>query len=237
MQFQDENISKLDYAFPCDNYIESIFNNPTVKYSLKKIFNRKLRGEITKIIESSIEISLTSFPKIYRILLNCCSKLGVHNIPQCYLSSKLKGINSLTIGDEGNAIILVSPLAAAKLNGNELSFIIGHELGHIVQQNLICHTIKGCLDHITDKSQLFGPIIADVIDVPLNNWHRCSEYTADRAGLICCEQLSIALNVFEKLKCEQLNSNNVLDDFNEMSSDHPTIENRMNELKKFNFVK
>lgn len=231
-----EETSILDFAYPCDNYINKILSNSSTQFILKKIFNKKIKEEIRTIIDNSIEITSLSFPQIYHIFIICCDRLNIQNMPKCYLSSKLFGINSLTVGDDDNAIILLSPLTIIKLNCQELSFIFGHELGHMAQKNLICHTIKGCLDYITDRSKLLGPILADIIDMPLNNWHRCSEYTSDRAGLICCGNIHAALNVFEMAGQKQSKINHVLENLTELSSEHPSINNRIMELKKFHLA-
>ena len=76
--------------------------------------------------------------------------------------------------------------------------MIGHELGHILQKNLICHTIKGLLDNLNSKSEILGPIVSDLIEVPLNQWYRCSEYTADRAGLMCTRNIKFIESNFSK---------------------------------------
>lgn len=228
--------SGLDYAYPCENYISIVISNPASKYSLKKFFDSKIKSELTKIVEASTEVTAKSSPKVYGIIQHCCEVLSIDNKPKCYICSKLKGINSLTVGDDDNPILLISPAAVAKLNNNELSFILGHELGHIVQKNLICHTVKGALDTMTSWSEALGPIVADLIEVPLNRWYRCAEFTSDRAGLMCCKDLSIAISVFSMVssKCSST-TNSSWDCFKELSCDHPTVYQRIVELNKFNY--
>lgn len=164
---------------------------------------------------------------------HCCETLSIENTPKYYICPKLKGINSLTVGDDENPALLISPLAVANLSNGELSFIIGHELGHVAQKNLICHTVKGALDTISKWSDALGPIIADLIEVPLNRWYRCSEYTADRAGLLCCGNMQSALSVFAKASRQKKSISSIIVSYNELSCDHPTISNRIKELKKY----
>lgn len=223
----------LAYAYPCENYISVIISNPASKYSLKKFFDSKIRAELSKIVNDSIEITTKSSPRVSGVVKHCCETLSIENTPKYYICPKLKGINSLTVGDDENPVLLISPAAVAKLNNSELSFIIGHELGHIAQKNLICHTIKGALDTMSKWSDALGPIVAELIEVPLNRWYRCSEYTADRAGLICCENLQSALDVFDKSYRDKTYTNSLFDSYNELSCDHPTLFNRISELRKY----
>lgn len=234
-KFADESTKSemLTYAYPCENYISIVVSNPASKYSLKKFFDSKIKSEIDSIVKESIEVTQKSFPRIYLIFKNCCDKLNILRHPKIAISMRLRGINSLTVGTDENPIILISPLAASKLKNSELSFLIGHELGHVAQGNLICHTIKGALDTFSKWSDALGPIVSDMIVVPLNRWYRCSEFTSDRAGLICCGDLMVALGVFNKVSNGSRDRLTVWDNFMELSSDHPTLKNRIEELKKF----
>lgn len=224
---------KLDYAYPCENYISIVVSNPASKYSLKKFFDGKIKSELSKIVSTATEITAKSSPRLYGILRHCCESLSIENNPQFFITSRLKGINSLTVGDDENPLLLISPAAVAKLSNAELSFIIGHELGHIAQKNLICHTVKGALDTMSKWSDALGPIVTELIEVPLNRWYRCSEYTADRAGLICCGNIQSALNVFEKASIDKKSASPIIDSYNELTCDHPTVANRIMELKRY----
>lgn len=232
-QIVSAEASSLDYAYTCENYISIVISNPASKYSLKKFFDSKIKSELAKIVEASTEVTAKSSPKVYGIIQHCCEVLSIDNNPKCYICPKLKGINSLTVGDDDNPILLISPAAVAKLNNNELSFILGHELGHIAQKNLICHTVKGALDTMTSWSEALGPIVADLIEVPLNRWYRCAEFTSDRAGLICCGNIKNALDVFDKCAGNRSLNHTIWDNYNELTSDHPSIANRVKELKKY----
>lgn len=223
----------LAYAYPCENYISVVISNPASKYSLKKFFDSKIRAELSQIVNDSIEITAKSSPRVSGVIKHCCETLSIDNTPKYYICPKLKGINSMTVGDDETPVLLISPAAVAKLNNSELSFIIGHELGHIAQKNLICHTIKGALDTMSKWSDALGPIVAELIEVPLNRWYRCSEYTADRAGLICCGNLQSALNVFEKASIDKKSTSPIIDSYNELTCDHPTVANRIMELKRY----
>lgn len=227
------NAEILPYAYPCENYISIVVSNPASKYALKKFFDSKIKEEIEAIIRESVEITQRSFPRVYSLFKDCCNKLGIHDSTMIAISTRLRGLNSITVGTDEKPVILLSPSSVSRLKNAELSFLMGHELGHIAQKNLICHTVKGALDAFNKWSDALGPIAADMIEVPLNKWYRCSEFTSDRAGLICCGDLSIALGVFNMISMGNSRITTPWDSFQELSSDHPTLKNRIAELKKF----
>jgi Zn-dependent protease with chaperone function len=223
----------LPYSYPCENYISKIVSNSIIKYALEKFFDSHIAEDIRKIDIESFKVNEKSFPETYGILQTCCQRLEITNIPKLAVSTRLKGVNSITVGTDHDPMILISPIAIASLNKAELSFLIGHELGHIAQKNLICHTVKGALDAFNKWSEAIGPIISGLIEVPLNRWYRCSEFTSDRAGVICCEDLQTAVSLLKKISMKlNQTTTSIWDSYLELSSDHPTLRNRIDELEK-----
>ena len=154
-------------------------------------------------------------------------------VPEVYVTNQLKGINALSVGTDDAPIILISRKAMISLSDGELKFMIGHELGHILQKNLMCHTIKGLLDNLYSKSEILGPIVSDLIDVPLNQWYRCAEYTADRAGYICAKSITHIRSLFGRLCNTTIKETNQIARFFELSNIHPMYNNRINQLEQF----
>lgn len=99
--------------------------------------------------------------------------MNIDEVPEVYVTNQLKGINALSVGTDDAPIILISRKAMISLSDGELKFMIGHELGHIFQKNLMCHTIKGLLDKLNSKSEILGPIVSDLIDVSLKMVQMC----------------------------------------------------------------
>ena len=218
----------LPYAYPCDNYMDSILSNGLVRKTLQLFADKYCKEQIQKIKSTGQLVSKTNYPQFYDILQSCYKSLSVEEIPEVYITNQLKGINALSIGSDSAPIILISRKAVISLSDGELKFMIGHELGHILQKNLMCHTIKGLLDNLNSKSEILGPIVSDLIDVPLNQWYRCAEYTADRAGFICAGNIKFVESIFQKVICNKTSS--VLDEYYELGYSHPNIKKRINEM-------
>ena len=191
--------TSLPYAYPCDNYMDSILSNGLVRKTLQMFVDKYCKEQIQNIKSTGQLVCQANYPHLYNILQSCYKILDVEEVPEVYITSQLKGINALSVGADSAPIILISRKAVISLSDGELKFMIGHELGHILQKNLMCHTIKGLLDNLNSKSEMLGSIVSDMIEVPLNQWYRCAEYTADRAGWICSKSISHIRSLFSRL--------------------------------------
>ena len=213
----------LPYAYPCDNYMDAILSNGLVRKTLQLFADKYCKEQIKKIKSTGQLVSRSNYPHLYDVLQSCYKSLNV----------ELKGINALSVGTDNAPIILISCKAVISLPDGELKFMIGHELGHILQKNLMCHTIKGLLDNLNNKSEILGPIVSDLIDVPLNQWYRCAEYTADRAGLICVKSILHIKSLFTRLCNTNIKETNQIARYFELSNIHPMYNNRLNQLEQF----
>ncbi len=97
---------------------------------------------------------------------------------------------------------------------------------------------------------MISDLVSSLIEVPINYWHRCSEITADRAGLICCCNLQTAQRIligtengfnFENNKewAEYVESyvqrgmNDIERNYLELDSKHPMVAKRLIALEYF----
>ena len=222
-----ENV--LPYAYPCDNYVENVLSNVIVRKTLQNCVDVKCKNQIENIKRLGQLVTESKFPCLFNILQYCCTELNVEELPEVYVTSKLFGINALSIGDDNNPIIIISRKAVATLSEGELKFMIGHEIGHILQKNLECHALKGLLDNINDRMEILAPFILDMIEVPLNQWYRCAEYTADRAGLICCKDIELVGKLFNRFG-KNYDHISAIDSYLELCISHPLLANRYKEL-------
>lgn len=229
----DEKKKVLPYAYPCDNYIDSILSNSLILRSLHFIVDRCYKNQMDEIRLKSQKVTKMSYPHLYLILQECCQSLNVTNYPEVMVTSRLKGINALSVETDESPVILLSNKSVVSLTDGELKFMIGHELGHILQQNLVCHMVKGFLDNLNSSSEVLGPVVSDMIDVPLNQWHRCAEYTADRAGLLCCKDISAIKQLFNRIDKRYVRMDNILTEYYELNNVHPLYAKRILELETY----
>ncbi len=213
--------------------MDTILSNGLVRKTLQLFADKYCKEQIQNIKSTGQLVYQANYPNFYDILQSCYKSLSVKGIPEVYITNQLKGINALSVGTDSAPIILISRKSVISLSNGELKFMIGHELGHILQKNLMCHTIKGLLDNLNSKSEILGPIVSDLIDVPLNQWYRCAEYTADRAGLICSKSISYIKSLFSRLCNTTIKETNQITRYFELSNIHPMYNNRINQLEQF----
>ena len=77
-------------------------------------------------------------------------------------------------------------------------FIIGHECGHIKSNHMLYHMMAGIINTIIDSIP-GGTLLAGGIQFALYYWNRMSEFTADRAGLLCCQNQDAMITSFIKM--------------------------------------
>lgn len=219
------------YAEWDDNYMGDLIGNNLVKSVLRRVADTYYNTQIDEIIEESTELTADTFPKLFEIYTSCCETLGMAIAPQTYVTTRMKGINALSLEVKGKPYVLISPQVAILLTESEQSFLVGHELGHHQQGNLVCHTVNGLLDTFGNVSDIIGPILIDTIEVPLRGWCRCSEFNADRAGYLCCKDSDAILRLFQRLGMHSPLS--AYAQYHEVSCSHPLLPTRWGALQEY----
>ena len=221
----------MDYAVKEENYIGDFLDNKLVRTCLKSIADKYYGSQIAVIRNEGMLLTNESYPMLYSTYAHCCHTLKIKNPPVVYITHRLRGINALSVEINNEQMILLSRRVAISLSTKEQAFILGHELGHHQQGNLVGHTVNGLVNSLKDKSDIFGPMIQDAIEVPLKRWCRRSEYNADRAGLLCCKDIEVVKQLF--LKIGMIESVTVYHQYKETSDDHPMLTTRLKELNDY----
>lgn len=167
----------------------SIVGNFITKHTIERIYTVQHTG-------SGLKVTKDSYPQIYDYLEYSCRILDIKKVPDLYLQWSYD-INAMTVGSENPIIVLNSGLIDL-CEDDEILFIIGHECGHIKSKHMLYHmmaqVINMCIDMIP-----FGSIAAAPLQYALYYWNRMSEFTADRAGLLCCQNREAAIKAFMKM--------------------------------------
>ena len=136
---------------------------------------------------SGVRVTAEQFPKIHKIALECSEILGMP-VPEIFIHQKVE-INAGTIGTNEEAIIVLNNGLVDQLDDNELRFVLGHEFGHIQNQ----HVTYGFMAYLfTSIMDTIVGILAMPLVLALKHWQRQAEITCDRAGLICCKDITTA---------------------------------------------
>ena len=148
------------------------------------------KKHLRSLLGQSLRVSLSSSPEIYRQFLHCQETLHLEDKelhPFIYNSHE---INAYCFYDGNEITIGVSSQLIKTMSHKELTFIIGHEFGHALYEHYRLPAFGLCQGHLPPSKAL-----------KLMSWSRQAEISADRAGLLCCEDIDAATISFIKMSC------------------------------------
>lgn len=219
-----------DYVFPSDNYIDPVFDSKLTRSTLRAFARKHYGSQLDQILQHDTKLTPTNYPSLHSNYRHCCQTLGITTPPELYITSSLAGINALSLEINGVPVVLVSLIAVALLSDLEQRFLLGHELGHIQQGHMLIHTVQGLLLDLNKRSEIMGSLLSGLIDVPLSRWYRNSEFTADRAGYLCCPDINVITALFSRITHSPRTA---LSQYLELSEAHPNVSTRLEKLKVF----
>ena len=141
-----------------------------------------------------------SFPQLYRAVQEGCEILDVPKRPSVYIQPG--GLNAFTAGVQQPILVLNAGLIDS-MSEEELRFVVGHELGHIKSGHVLYYQIAMLLPVLAEAVGMatfgVGSLLSFPLEVALIRWQRMSELTADRAGLLACQDVNAATTAMIKL--------------------------------------
>jgi Zn-dependent protease with chaperone function len=151
-------------------------------------------------IADNVRVTPRMLPRLHKYLGWACKILDLEE-PELYVTMD-PNPNAFTFGHKRPFIVVTSGLVEL-LGDEELLFTIGHELGHIkaghVLYTVLARNIASIVAAIGQATLGIGSLLGQGLVVALHDWYRKAELTADRAGLLCVQDIDPCLNVFMKL--------------------------------------
>ncbi len=152
----------------------------------------------------SFKVNEKLSPRLYSIFTGIKHRLEFEEPIDFYITNNPE-LNAYAVSslEEGQSnIININSGLIDKVDDEELKFVIGHEIGHLISRN-------------ANIAQLLNFVFGNQEDIPLLMqhkiavWDKVSELTADRFGFIACGNLDKVLSCFFKmasgLSVERLN--------------------------------
>lgn len=207
-----------------------------------RLFNSIVRNQL---LGGAVLVTPKQFPKLYQIGKRCSETLGVPE-QQMYVVQALGSINAMTMGTNEESVVIIHSATVDHLTEDELLFVIGHEFGHIQNNHAV---YKTALYFLLNMVGVFLQWIVQPAILALNHWSRRAEITADRAGLLCCQDLQVAQRAMAKIALgskelyEQLDLEEYLKQLQEsqknfgriaeFSQSHPYVTKRIESMRLF----
>ncbi|HEX2872133.1 MAG TPA: M48 family metallopeptidase [Polyangiaceae bacterium] len=168
-----------------------------VNYALKKVderhggygyFGRR------SLLTGALRLTRSMAPEIAETLSHCRDVLGYERKVEVYVRADAEFQASAMRCDGSPDIITLSSRVLEVFAPDELRFVIGHELGHLVFDHF-----RIPMPAVAKIEDMAGPMVTRRNALRLYLWARAAEHSADRAGLVCAGDPEAAARGFFKL--------------------------------------
>ncbi len=150
---------------------------------------------------SSLRLSPNSFPDLYDLTETACDILNVDDVPELYVH-RSEQFTATTLGVD-RPMIAISTECLDKLSKQELLFMIGREVAQIKCQHILYQEIGFIFPELMDALSTItlglSGVLSSGLKYALFHWAQMAEYTADRGGLLVCQDIYVTKQLFTKL--------------------------------------
>jgi Zn-dependent protease with chaperone function len=174
-------------------------------------------------LASAVRCSPEQFPDLYNMLLDCCYILDLPQVPEMYVSQE-PIVNAYAIGQGKPFIVLTSGIVDL-MDAEEIRTVIGHEVGHVLSGHTTYRTMLYLLLLLAARLALvpFAWIGLKAVIWGLEEWHRKSELSCDRAGLLASQDVDAARRVLMKLAGGKSMSQLSADEFHKQAREYDGV--------------
>lgn len=202
----------------------------------------------TRLLQLAMPVTKSAHPELLQLIQGCTHLVRVP--PTRFFILNSNALNAMAVGVRPPFGVVLNSALIDALDSEELRFIVGHELGHIhcghMRSALLLHRISRGLG-----------LLGTPLWLVTLWWDRCTEYTADRAGLLVCGSLEKAQSALLRIslgarevprdtrgqeelirqvfwrRCQQGELGYLL---HQLPKTHPFLSERLLELRVFNQV-
>lgn len=254
-------LDQADYAHPLDiEALRSLRAIPGLPLLVRKA-NAMGLDQIARLrsLANKVRVTERQFSKLHCLFEEARSMLDIQ-VPVDLYVEQMYSLNAYANGVEYPHVTVTTSLTNV-LTDEELMFIFGHELGHVKSEHVlyrqIGHYLPMMMQVIGSATLGLGNLLSVGLSVALYDWMRKGELTADRAGLLACQNPTAAQTALCKLAgipegtVDMFDMDELqvqVDEFNRLSKDtsgvvlqylaqmwdsHPWIAIRLSELRQW----
>lgn len=142
------------------------------------------------------------FRTLHNLMREACAIMHVPE-PELYMKYD-HSYNAYTAGMDRTFIVLHSSLVE-DFTDREILYILGHEVGHIkcghVLYSMIGRMLIPLIEMLGHYTLGAGQLVSLPVVMAFYEWMRQAEFSCDRAGLLTCQEPSVAFSATMKLGC------------------------------------
>lgn len=250
-------ISARAWEHPADRAaLTALRKVPGFDLMLRRMFGlvseRALRFQY---LANAVRVDERQFRKVHAVWRECCQILDAEKVPELFVT-QTPMVNAGAIGIDDPFVVLNSGTIDL-LDEDELRFVLGHELAHVLSGHALYRTMLFVLLRLVMPLVMTLPVAGLMLRgvlMALFEWSRKSELSCDRAGLLCMQDPQKAYRIHMKMaggnKLDQMDldaflaqaaeyetggdvRDNVIKFMSLMWSTHPFPVLRLGELKRW----
>lgn len=192
-------LNALEFEHPFDKTaLQALKKTPGLDTFLKWLWKNGIEKTLNySCLASHLRITSNNLPEIYEVFIEAKKILDISEDISLYIENS-SDLNAWTSGADKHIICLTSSLVNTCCL-EQIQCIIGHELGHIKAGHVLYRSAANYLisaaEYLGNKTFGISGWISTGLQIPMLHWQRMSEFTADRAGLLTCQDFKIAQQV------------------------------------------
>jgi Zn-dependent protease with chaperone function len=201
------------------------------------------RSHHNELLQDAEPVTVQTTPALAVLTKTCATRLHVRSFSAYIAPGNI--LNAYTFGLGELPVVVVYAGMLRIMDEDELSFIIGHELGHVCLGHTWLNSLVGGMSGI--PSPFFASVL---LYISFRWWNRACEYSADRAGLLACGKPEKAASALVKLvggtsairsvegwqqalRHIESEDDNLEGNLQELLSSHPMIIRRLQALSQY----
>jgi Zn-dependent protease with chaperone function len=194
-----KDIASRSWEHPADKAaLQALRRLPVFDDVLRRLFGFFGEKPIRLAFQANaVRVSKNQFPRINALYEEVLTTLDA---PRRYplFVSQTPAVNAGAYGMDEPFIIMNSGTLIL-LEEPEISFILGHELGHIMSDHVLYRTMTELLIQLAQMGFPIVGLAARAVLIALLEWNRKSELSSDRAGLLAVQDPEIAMRTHMKM--------------------------------------
>jgi Zn-dependent protease with chaperone function len=228
------DISSRAYEHPADRSalvaLRKLTGFDTIVRNLAGLFNDRALRLIY--LASAVRVSQEQFPDLHQAMLDGCYILDLPRVPEMYVSQN-PDANAFAFGLDKPFIVLYSGIVEL-MDEEELRFVIGHELGHVLSGHTVYNTMLRNLLLLVSRLALvpFAWLGLRAVVWGLEEWSRKAEMSSDRAGLLATQDVDAARRALMKLAGGRRLAEFSSDEFHKQAREYDAVPDVRDSLLK-----
>ncbi len=196
----------------------------------------------SRIIQEGQPVTAQTVPSLAPAIQQAASRLQVG--PAEIFVVPNNTLNAYTFGLSSPKTIVLNSALFQVMDRDELQFIIGHEMGHVILGHTWLNSLIGGMAGVPTTTEVHL-----ILNLAFRWWNRACEYSADRAGMLACNSPQKAMSALIKLNLggapyTRLNMERALANIQaedrqplsglaELMYTHPIIYHRIEQLQRY----